>query len=145
MIDKQNIQINSHSKIIADSLSRLLNLLVDTVIWLALFLIIITLLDLVLLKYASPFAQYVVTLIIALLVYFGYYIYFEFNYQWTIGKLITQTKVSSTTGFDLTHKQIVIRTLCRLFPLSPVSFLFSKSGFHDKWSETVVIKTYKPL
>lgn len=143
MIDKQNIHINVHSENLAPIISRLFNVLVDTVIWLSLFLLLISLLDTVLLKYVSPFLQYSISFMIALFIYFGYYVFFEYNYQWTIGKLITHTKVAPVSGAELSHKQIVIRTLSRLFPLSPISLLFEKSVLHDKWSKTVVIKTYK--
>lgn len=72
-----------------------------------------------------------------LLLQFLYYFILEYTFKTTIGKLYTGTKVVSQDG-TVTHT-IFIRTLCRLIPFEPFSFLFGIQGWHDRFSKTIVI------
>ena len=69
-----------------------------------------------------------------------YYGVSEFVFQKTLGKYFTKTKVVTNEGEKPGIITILIRTLCRLIPFDRLSFLIFKKGFHDKLSETQVIK-----
>lgn len=68
-----------------------------------------------------------------------YYIVMEAAFGRTIGKFITGTKVVREDGSDPDFMQILGRTLCRLIPFEPFSFLSSEVGWHDSISKTKVI------
>jgi uncharacterized RDD family membrane protein YckC len=70
---------------------------------------------------------------------FLYYFFMESVSGKTIGKLITGTKVVTQDSNKPTTKQIALRSLSRLVPFEPFSF-FSESGWHDRWSDTIVVK-----
>ncbi|MDB5258686.1 MAG: hypothetical protein JWM14_3381 [Chitinophagaceae bacterium] len=70
----------------------------------------------------------------------SYYIFMESNYQKTIGKFMTKTTVVTKDGTKPTLGDIVRRSFCRLIPFDRVSFLFTLNGFHDRFSDTTVIK-----
>lgn len=76
---------------------------------------------------------------ISFFLFFLYYFIFELASGKTIGKLFTGTKVVSKNGSKPTTKQILLRSFSRLVPFEPFSFL-GHSGWHDRWSDTVVIK-----
>jgi uncharacterized RDD family membrane protein YckC len=73
--------------------------------------------------------------------YFVYFLIFEGLWQRTPAKLATRTRVVSVDGEIPTRGQIAKRSLIRLIPFEPFSFLFRKQavGWHDKWSETRVV------
>ena len=75
-----------------------------------------------------------------LLAFFLYFVYMEFKFQKTVGKYITKTKVIMNDGRKPDLNEIFIRTACRLIPLDNISFIFTKNGFHDRLSNTTVIK-----
>lgn len=94
-------------------------------------------------KYALFESEYIYAIYVGLIFlvsFFGYYVYMETRYQKTIGKFITKTKVVNLDGTKPTLGTIVSRTLCRLIPFDRLSFLFATAGFHDKFSNTTVIK-----
>ncbi|AYN67483.1 RDD family protein [Euzebyella marina] len=72
----------------------------------------------------------------------GYYAFMESVFQKTLGKFLTKTKVVDENGDKPSGKQIFTRTLCRLIPFDPLTFLFERKGykFHDSLSKTMVIK-----
>jgi uncharacterized RDD family membrane protein YckC len=73
--------------------------------------------------------------------YYGYYFLFEWQTGRTLGKLLTNTKVTDINGEPPTFLQILIRTLLRLPIIDGVSFLFgSPLGIHDRLSMTRVVK-----
>lgn len=75
------------------------------------------------------------------LLYVGYYIILEYNFQTSIGKLITGTVVVDRNGNKPTLKAIVGRSFSRIVPFDAFSFLgASASGWHDTWSNTKVVK-----
>ncbi|MFY7740674.1 MAG: RDD family protein [Flavobacterium sp.] len=84
-------------------------------------------------KDASP---YVLFMLIAFLIN---YCFMEFKFQKTLGKFITKTKVLTTEGERPSLNDILSRTFCRLIPFDRLSFLFSKNGFHDRISNTIVV------
>lgn len=121
------------------SLTRFANFLIDTVT----FSMLTVVLSLMLGQIINPTDQLLITWLIYLILafsFFGYYIFMETKYQKTIGKFITKTKVVTRDGMKPKIGSIAKRTFCRLIPFDRVSFLFSPNGFHDKFSDTKIIK-----
>jgi len=77
-------------------------------------------------------------LLINTTVVFIYYFVSEASTGLTVGKLITQTKVATQDGDKPTTYNIFIRSLWRIVPLEPVSWL-SATGWHDRQSNTMVV------
>ena len=78
---------------------------------------------------------------ISILIYFLYYFVFEFVKGQTPGKMITGTRLVSTTGDkDFFLFRISGRTLMRFIPLDILSYLLYKRGLHDWISKTAIIK-----
>lgn len=75
---------------------------------------------------------------------FGYYTVMEgaFNGK-TIGKFILRTKAVCEDGSPLTWEKAALRSLCRLIPFEPFSFLASTRGWHDSLSKTYVVNDRK--
>jgi uncharacterized RDD family membrane protein YckC len=62
----------------------------------------------------------------------------------TLAKFITRTKVVTEEGEKPGFQTIFIRSLCRLVPLDNFSFLWAETtGWHDRWSKTIVIDCSK--
>lgn len=73
-----------------------------------------------------------------------YFMLFETFTQQSIGKFITQTKVLKIDGSKPTVVDILKRTFSRIVPFEPFSFLGgSLTGWHDDWSNTVVVDLKK--
>lgn len=74
-----------------------------------------------------------------------YYILPEAIMGITIGKLITGTRVIREDGNDPTFGQLIGRTLARMIPFEPLSFLFGDKtvGWHDSLSGTRVVRKNK--
>lgn len=82
--------------------------------------------------------NYLVGMIVGLL----YYLPLEASTGRTLGKLITGTKVVSTSGASLTFPQVLGRTLARYIPFEGFTFLSStRVGLHDKLSNTRVVSS----
>ena len=81
-----------------------------------------------------------VPLLFFLIVFCGYYVVMESEWQQTLGKMVTGTKVVTALDERPTLGDIVARTLCRLIPFDRVSFLFTQNGFHDSISKTMVVR-----
>ncbi len=74
-----------------------------------------------------------------------YYPFFETLFGRTPAKWITGTKVVSLDGSKPGLGKILGRTLSRLVPFEPFSFLGSSdSGWHDQWSDTVTVDLRNP-
>lgn len=60
----------------------------------------------------------------------------------TIGKFLTGTRAIRNDGYDVTFNEALTRSLSRIVPFEPISFLFSSDnrGWHDQWTDTSVIK-----
>ena len=78
---------------------------------------------------------------VCFLSYYGYYFLFEWRTARTLGKFLTNTKVTDARGETPTFLQILIRTFLRLPLIDGISFLFgSEVGIHDMLSGTRVVK-----
>jgi len=77
---------------------------------------------------------------LVLISFFLYYISMESLLQQTVGKIITKTYVVNIDNTKPNLRTIFIRTLCRLIPLEPLTFVMSSNGLHDLLSKTTVIK-----
>lgn len=73
-----------------------------------------------------------------------YYIPMEGLFGFTVGKLITGTRVVNEQGGRPTFGQIVGRTFARFIPFEPFSVLFSSDGnargWHDSLARTWVVR-----
>lgn len=71
-----------------------------------------------------------------------YYFMCELIFNQTLGKKITKTKVVKLNGDKATFVNILIRSLSRLIPFYPISFLgLASRGLHDIFSQTKVVNT----
>jgi hypothetical protein len=74
--------------------------------------------------------------------YILYYFTSEYFFGKSPAKWITKTKV------ELLNKQssrvilILIRSIVRLMPIDLLSYLFTKRGFHDRWSHTQTVSDH---
>lgn len=113
---------------------RFVNFLLDTSIYFALlwifFIVFIDLIPIEEVKWISIVA------------FFLYYFVFESVKGQTPGKMITKTRLVSTTGNKKNFLfRIGCRTLMRFIPLDILSYLLYKRGLHDLISKTAIIKT----
>ena len=119
---------------------RLINFLVDSIT----ILLIIFSIAYVIGNYGVSFNSYVVNYIystlLVLISFIGYYLILEFKFQTTLGKLLTRTYLVDIKGNKPSFSLVLKRVLIRLIPIEPLSFLFSKNGWHDKFSKTCVLK-----
>lgn len=84
--------------------------------------------------------QEILNYLVLIIGYSGYYIFMETKYQKTIGKFITKSIVVKKDGSKPEFIDIVKRTFCRLIPFDNISFIFTPNGFHDRLSNTTLIK-----
>jgi uncharacterized RDD family membrane protein YckC len=119
--------------------ARLLNVIIDYVIFLVLLTIIAVSIRLIRPGMDESDAPGTV---FGLALMAGYYFVFEWIFGWTIGKLITGTRVVAEDDGKPTLGQMIGRTLLRFLPFEPFSLLFSKSNeaWHDSLSGTRVVK-----
>lgn len=140
----QDLTLNSTKTdlIPADKSRRFTNLLIDT---LAYYVLVFTLSFLtallghltevdVLAFLDNPVGGWTFAIAIMLL----YYVPLEYYTGRSLGKLITGTYVVGTDGSKPSFKQIFLRSLARIVPFEPFSFLGKNSGWHDKWTDTQV-------
>ncbi len=125
---------------VAPFVNRLINFIIDTLFILLMFFFL-----LIYLPWILQFVPFDFELDVNLLLFFmyiGYYIIFECFNGRTLGKLMTKTKVISQNGKKANTFQVLLRTLVRLFFIEIFSF-FAKQplGWHDRFSDTIVIKT----
>ncbi len=71
--------------------------------------------------------------------YFLYYFLSEYFFEKSPAKWITKTKVELMNPQAQKAIALAIRTLVRLMPLDIISYLFTKNGFHDRWSNTQTV------
>ena len=74
-----------------------------------------------------------------LVILFFYYGLTEMYFSRTFGKYFTKTLVVKHDGSRPNMKSIIIRTLSRLIPFEPFSFLTGSRGWHDTLSVTYVV------
>jgi uncharacterized RDD family membrane protein YckC len=70
---------------------------------------------------------------------FVYYFFFEYLFNTTPGKLLTETRVVADDGIKPSVNTILKRTACRFIPAEAISFLVNH-GWHDRISHTRVVK-----
>jgi uncharacterized RDD family membrane protein YckC len=58
----------------------------------------------------------------------------------TLGKLITGTKAVCINGEKIRFKTALLRSLSRIVPFEPFSIWFGEGIWHDKWTNTMVVK-----
>lgn len=78
-----------------------------------------------------------------LLSVFLYYVLMEHLFQKTIGKYITGTKVVHKNGEKASLADIFVRTVYRFLPFDSITFYTRENGFHDEFSNTMVIRDKK--
>nr|WP_288833669.1 RDD family protein [uncultured Flavobacterium sp.] len=129
---------------LANQRQRILNAIIDMVTFLVIwFLLSIGLMVLELNKtYADETHKQlpIIPIIILLPTFWGYYLLTEYKFQRTLGKVLTKTKVVSSSGDKPTLKQLIFRTLSRSIPFEYFSYIVTVKGIHDKLSNTRVIK-----
>lgn len=116
------------------SLTRFIHFVVDTIIWLIIVAIITSPIN------AKDGVQMLLGYLLFFITFIGYYIFMETKYQKTIGKFITKTSVINNNGTKPSLSDISRRTFCRLIPFDRISYLFTSNGFHDRLSDTTIIK-----
>jgi uncharacterized RDD family membrane protein YckC len=87
------------------------------------------------------FIFWVVSYFIFICNYLIYYTLCEKLFRgYTLGKFITGTRAIRDDDDELTFKDALLRSLCRIVPLEVFSAL---AGFpwHDRWTKTKVVKT----
>ncbi|KAF1712957.1 RDD family protein [Pseudoxanthomonas sacheonensis] len=72
----------------------------------------------------------------------AYYIPQEAAFGFTLGKLITGTRVVNENGEKPTFVQAVLRTICRFIPFEAFSVLLTDParGWHDSLAKTYVVR-----
>ncbi len=129
-ISEKKAPVEYSDAVDASKLQRILNYLIDSSI---LFLTINELINL------STISSYLMAVIFCI----AYYTIFEFMGGFTLGKLMTGTRVISNNDSPLKLKQILIRSLIRSIPVDAFTFFSKTPGWHDAWTDTKVIKTEK--
>lgn len=87
----------------------------------------------------SPYADLILNLFTYLILYPGYYLFFEYFMQSSPGKLILGRVVINEYGGKPSFRQILGRSYARIVPFEAFS-CFSGLGWHDSWTETMVIR-----
>lgn len=83
-----------------------------------------------------------VSYLIGLLDYLLYYTVCEKLFRgYTLGKLITGTRAVRNDGGELTLKDAFLRSLSRMVPFEALSLWIGGGLWHDRWTNTTVIKT----
>lgn len=92
--------------------------------------------------YSKGFEWYLTLYLIAIFNYIIYYTFCEKVFSgYTLGKLITGTRVIREDGSELTLKDAVLRSLSRMVPFEAFSIWSGSGLWHDTWTKTMVIKT----
>jgi uncharacterized RDD family membrane protein YckC len=123
------------------SLIRFVHFIIDLLVWFIIWLIVTFILTLPL--YKNMEIATLIGYVTLFLTFIGYYYIMEVNWQKTVAKFITKTKVVTNSGNKPNKGDILARTFCRLIPLDRISFLFTRNGFHDRLSGTRIIKDDK--
>ncbi len=132
----------------ASTLKRFINLIIDSLVIGALWLGLFILTGKLIAKYGVPDwievgKNYDLSLTL-LITFLPYYLIFEGIFKTTLGKLITRTKIVRLDGDSISFYNGLARTLCRLIPLEPFSYLFKKEfGWHDNITDTRVVNKSK--
>ena len=133
-------QLSGHKEIYIDAGQgrRLANYLIDLVVYYALSFCMGIILALTGMSYILQ--NQIALLAFTLCLFFAYFLVMESTTARTVGKLFTGTRVISAVSEPLTFNQVLVRSLSRMIPLEPFSFLGgTTSGWHDTLSKTRVV------
>ena len=124
----------------ADKGKRFLNYLIDIIFLFTLIIFILVILYLIIPNtYDSLFDNDLSINLVSYAVTILYYFLIETTTKGrSIGKFISDTKVVKIDGSEPTTKDYFVRSICRIIPFEPLSFLFG-AGFHDTISKTTVV------
>lgn len=128
---------NSDNYELARKGTRLVNFIIDKIGFYVLFFLHVFILDGllgVIPEGGSPLLG-----IYFFFIYVLYHAIFEHFFGKTPGKFITSTIVVKEDGSELSFGTIILRNAGRLIPFDAISFLFSKQGWHDQISKTIVV------
>jgi len=124
---------------LATRLQRFGNLVVDTLAFIVLMGIVLTVGEFFSPGFALALAGDNLLVIVLMTVF---YALCEFFVERTPGKLVTGTRVVADTGGAPGLQQCLVRSVARLVPFEPLSCLGAPPvGWHDRWSRTRVIRT----
>ncbi|WP_053991605.1 RDD family protein [Mangrovimonas sp. TPBH4] len=136
----KNENENDFSGSPANSIIRLVNFIVDSLVWLILYFSVAYILDLYFVRFNSYLINYIYSISLGLMLFLVYYSVLEFFLHRTLGKFLTRTKVVSNLGEEITFSMIFKRSIARFIPIDVFYYLFSKKGLHDRLSNTLVVK-----
>lgn len=148
---EQSEKYEENYYVAASAGQRLFNFLIDTLVALLLlfalfsYLLKIEWVRQAALSLSDLLGERMGFLFIVALFRFVYYLGFELAFQTSAGKLLTGTSVIKNDSTKLDFKTTFLRTLCRYIPFEPFSFVFSRTGWHDRWSDTSVVKEEKAV
>lgn len=87
------------------------------------------------------FEAYLISYVFVIFHYIFYYTICEMAFKGrTLGKLISGTRAIRMDGGELTFKDALLRSLCRMVPFEAFSG-FGYRPWHDSWTKTTVVKT----
>lgn len=113
---------------------RLLNFLIDSIIF---FMICILIISLTENSHQGQNSKYIL-----ISVYFFYFLISELFFGKTVGKYFSKTTVTTSwDGSKPSALQILVRTASRLIPFYFLSYFITGKGIHDHLSKTVLSKT----
>jgi uncharacterized RDD family membrane protein YckC len=69
-----------------------------------------------------------------------YYPFYEFLFSATPAKFFSETRVVNRRKEAISLDQSIYRTLSRFAPFEAFSFLGDEDGWHDRWTDTTVVK-----
>ncbi|NOR86397.1 MAG: RDD family protein [Bacteroidales bacterium] len=118
---------------------RLAHFVVDSIGYLIVALILSFVIELLAVR-QEPLTIHLPSYGILILAFFLYFVVMEYKFQKTVAKFLTKTKVVMNDGSKPELNEVFLRTACRLIPFDTVSYLFTRNGFHDRLSNTNVIK-----
>lgn len=135
-----NLKENTSQYQLASKGLRVVNFLLDTIISQAIsggltFALFMQIND------SNYQALYSIIIVMPIAIPFLYYALSEhFLKGKTLAKFFTKTKVVQEDGSRISLSSLGIRSILRLIPIEPISFLLGK-GWHDSMSRTMVIDT----
>ncbi|RYJ52966.1 RDD family protein [Flavobacterium petrolei] len=145
----ENIKFTVTDDLLASKGQRLLNFVIDLfiiyVIEISIGTTIILIGDLTKSDTASNWVSslsVVESFFFGLVILFFYYLITEMYFSRTFGKYFTKTMVVKHEGSRPNMKSIIVRTISRLIPFEPFSFLTAERGWHDTLSVTYVVKKH---
>jgi uncharacterized RDD family membrane protein YckC len=126
-------------EMLASRWRRLVNLMIDFGGFSLAFVIVTSLISLVYPALLRQLHGPAAAIVFESVVFFLYYMSFEFLTGRTLGKFLTGTRVVSDTGGSPTLGQVAMRSVLRLIPLEAFTFFARGPGLHDRGSRTRVV------